>query len=35
MGSKLIAKDADGNYNLTKIESDTRNALVIIKEVRV
>lgn len=34
MGSKLIAKNADGNYDLDKIESDTRNALDIIKSLR-
>lgn len=31
MGSKLIAKDVDGNYNLEKICSDVRKALKIIK----
>jgi 2-dehydro-3-deoxyphosphogluconate aldolase/(4S)-4-hydroxy-2-oxoglutarate aldolase len=34
MGSKLIAKDASGNYNLNKIESDTRNALSIISDLK-
>ncbi len=34
MGSKLIAKNAEGNYDLDKIESDTRNALNIIKSLR-
>lgn len=34
MGSKLIAKDVHGNYDLKKIESDTRNALNIIKSVK-
>jgi len=34
MGSKLIAKDANGNYDLNKIESLTKNALSIIKELR-
>jgi len=34
MGSKLIAKNADGNYDLAKIESDTKNALDIIKSLR-
>jgi len=34
MGSKLIAKNAEGNYDLDKIESDTRNALDIIKSLR-
>jgi 2-dehydro-3-deoxyphosphogluconate aldolase/(4S)-4-hydroxy-2-oxoglutarate aldolase len=34
MGSKLIAKNADGNYDLDKIESDTRNALDIINSLR-
>lgn len=33
MGSKLIAKDADGNYDLAKIEADTKNALAIIKDL--
>lgn len=35
MGSKLIAKNADGNYDLAKIESDTRDALSIIKELKL
>lgn len=34
MGSKLIAKNEDGSYDLDKIESDTRNALEIIKSLR-
>jgi 2-dehydro-3-deoxyphosphogluconate aldolase/(4S)-4-hydroxy-2-oxoglutarate aldolase len=34
MGSKLIAKNAEGSYDLEKIESDTRNALNIIKSVK-
>ncbi|WP_282041786.1 bifunctional 4-hydroxy-2-oxoglutarate aldolase/2-dehydro-3-deoxy-phosphogluconate aldolase [Winogradskyella flava] len=34
MGSKLIAKNAEGHYDLSKIESDTRNALAIINELR-
>lgn len=34
MGSKLISKNADGVYNLAKIESDTRAALRIIKDLR-
>ena len=34
MGSKLVKKDASGNYNLEQIESDTKSALEIIKSVR-
>jgi len=34
MGSKLIAKNTDGNYDLAKIESDTKNAITIIKELQ-
>ena len=34
MGSQLIAKGADGNYDLAKIESDTRNALSIISALK-
>lgn len=34
MGSKLIAKNAEGKYDLSKIEEDTRNALEIIKSLR-
>ena len=34
MGSKLIAKNAEGNYDLAKIESDTKNALGINKSLR-
>ncbi|MUU79356.1 bifunctional 4-hydroxy-2-oxoglutarate aldolase/2-dehydro-3-deoxy-phosphogluconate aldolase [Winogradskyella endarachnes] len=34
MGSKLIAKGADGTYDLAKIESDTRNALSIISDLK-
>ena len=30
MGSKLIAKDANGHYNLEKITADVRSALAII-----
>ncbi|WP_290698745.1 bifunctional 4-hydroxy-2-oxoglutarate aldolase/2-dehydro-3-deoxy-phosphogluconate aldolase [Lacinutrix sp.] len=34
MGSKLIAKGADGNYDLAKIKADTKNALAIITDLR-
>lgn len=34
MGSKLIAKDANGNFDLDKIESMTKQALEIIKDLR-
>lgn len=34
MGSKLIAKDSNGNYNYKEIESKTREALNIIKKLR-
>jgi 2-dehydro-3-deoxyphosphogluconate aldolase/(4S)-4-hydroxy-2-oxoglutarate aldolase len=34
MGSKLMAKDADGNFDLEKIESKTREALKIIQDLR-
>lgn len=34
MGSKLIAKNSEGHYDLTKIESDTRNALKIIQSLK-
>lgn len=34
MGSKLIAKDEKGAYNLVKITDDVRNALSIIEEIR-
>ncbi len=34
MGSKLIAKDADGNFDYAKIESMTKNALEIIKSLK-
>jgi 2-dehydro-3-deoxyphosphogluconate aldolase/(4S)-4-hydroxy-2-oxoglutarate aldolase len=34
MGSKLIAKNSQGNYDLAKIESDTKNALEIIKSLK-
>jgi len=34
MGSKLISKNAEGQYNLAKIESDTKTALSIIDELR-
>ena len=34
MGSKLMAKDADGNFDLEKIESKTREALKIIQDLK-
>mgnify|MGYP001138970226 FL=1 len=34
MGSKLMAKDADGNFDYNKIEEMTRNALNIIKDLK-
>lgn len=34
MGSKLIAKDKNGQYDLSKIESDAKNALDIIRELK-
>ncbi len=34
MGSKLIAKNADGKYDYEKIESMTREALRIIQDIR-
>ena len=34
MGSKLMAKDAEGNFDLEKIESKTREALKIIQDLR-
>ncbi|MDT0558951.1 bifunctional 4-hydroxy-2-oxoglutarate aldolase/2-dehydro-3-deoxy-phosphogluconate aldolase [Ichthyenterobacterium sp. W332] len=34
MGSKLIAKNAEGNYDLKKIETDTRTALNIIESLK-
>ena len=34
MGSKLIAKDADGNFDYDKIENKTRESLEIIKSLR-
>lgn len=34
MGSKLIAKDSSGNFDYQKIESMTREALSIIKDLR-
>ena len=34
MGSKLIAKNADGKYDYEKIESMTREALQIIQDIR-
>ncbi|WP_439128976.1 bifunctional 4-hydroxy-2-oxoglutarate aldolase/2-dehydro-3-deoxy-phosphogluconate aldolase [Polaribacter sp.] len=34
MGSKLMAKDANGNFDYDKIESATKNALDIIKTLR-
>ncbi|WP_299130759.1 bifunctional 4-hydroxy-2-oxoglutarate aldolase/2-dehydro-3-deoxy-phosphogluconate aldolase [uncultured Winogradskyella sp.] len=35
MGSKLIAKEKDGSYDLSKIQSDTKNALDIIKSLKI
>lgn len=34
MGSKLIAKDADGNFDYQKIENMTREALNIIQDLK-
>jgi 2-dehydro-3-deoxyphosphogluconate aldolase/(4S)-4-hydroxy-2-oxoglutarate aldolase len=34
MGSKLIVKDQDGNFDLTRIEALTRESLDIILEIR-
>tara|TARA_B110000093_G_C12920241_1_gene388853 strand:+ start:77 stop:742 length:666 start_codon:yes stop_codon:yes gene_type:complete len=34
MGSKLMAKDAEGNFDYSKIESTTKNALDIIKTLK-
>ena len=34
MGSKLMAKDTDGNFDLEKIESKTREALKIIQDLK-
>ncbi len=34
MGSKLIAKDANGHYNLEKITADVRSALAIIDRLK-
>ena len=34
MGSKLMAKETDGEFNYKKIESMTRNALKIIKDLK-
>ena len=34
MGSKLITKEKDGSYDLSKIQSDTKNALDIIKSLK-
>ena len=34
MGSKLMAKDANGNFDYNKIEEMTRNALNIIKDLK-
>ena len=34
MGSKLIAKDANGNYDLNKIKADVINALAIISDLK-
>jgi 2-dehydro-3-deoxyphosphogluconate aldolase/(4S)-4-hydroxy-2-oxoglutarate aldolase len=33
IGSKLIAKNTDGNYHLAEIESKTRIAIEIIKNL--
>ncbi len=35
MGSKLISKTKEGTYDLVKIEADTKNALEIIKALRL
>ena len=34
MGSKLMAKHADGSFDYAKIEAQTRNALKIISSLR-
>ena len=34
MGAKLIAKDANGNYDLNKIKADVINALAIISDLK-
>jgi 2-dehydro-3-deoxyphosphogluconate aldolase/(4S)-4-hydroxy-2-oxoglutarate aldolase len=34
MGSKLIAKNADGQYDLPRIEEMTRESLAMIREIR-
>lgn len=34
MGSKLMVKDAEGNYDLATIEALTKDALIIIKQLR-
>jgi 2-dehydro-3-deoxyphosphogluconate aldolase/(4S)-4-hydroxy-2-oxoglutarate aldolase len=34
MGSKLMAKDADGNFDYDRIESTTKNALDIIQSLK-
>ena len=34
MGSKLMAKDAEGNFDYVKIESNTKGALDIIKSLK-
>tara|TARA_R110001632_G_scaffold18712_5_gene57611 strand:+ start:4718 stop:5383 length:666 start_codon:yes stop_codon:yes gene_type:complete len=34
MGSKLMAKDADGNFDYAKIKSNTKEALDIIKSLK-
>ncbi|MGB0880546.1 MAG: bifunctional 4-hydroxy-2-oxoglutarate aldolase/2-dehydro-3-deoxy-phosphogluconate aldolase, partial [Polaribacter sp.] len=34
MGSKLIVKDADGNFDYAKIERTTRESLNIIKSLK-
>ena len=34
MGSKLIAKNKDGNYDLVKIKSDTKSAIAMIQDLK-
>ena len=34
MGSKLMAKNADGNFDYEKIEATTKQALIFIREIR-
>ena len=34
MGSQLMAKDADGNFDYVKIESLTKNAIAIIQGLK-